>query len=220
LAGLEPAGVLVEILAEDGTMARRPELEAFAAEHGLRIGTIADLIHFRQQHEKTIERVYDQPAQTSFGPFRLVGYRDLIGHELHFALVRGEPRAEVPVLVRVHVKNPLSDVLHLEREDLGVPLSAALKQAAQADCAVVVVLTQRHEPDALLRRLMAEPAQDGRDTDWRRHGLGAQILVDLGVSRMRVLGTPRRFSGLGGFGLEVIEYVDPARPDSESQGQA
>jgi 3,4-dihydroxy 2-butanone 4-phosphate synthase / GTP cyclohydrolase II len=208
LAGLEPAGVLVEILAEDGTMARRPQLEAFAAEHGLRVGTIAELIHFRQQHEKTIERVYDQPVQTSFGRFRLVGYRDLIGHELHFALVHGEPCAEDPVLVRVHVKNPLSDVLHLEREDLGIPLSAALKQAAGARCAVVVVLTQRHSPEALLGQLLAEPAPPAQGADWRRHGLGAQILVDLGVRRMRVLGTPRRFLGLGGFGLEVVEYVD------------
>ncbi len=212
MAGLEPAGVLVEVLAEDGTMARRPQLEAFAAEHGLKVGSIADLIHFRQQNEKTIARVYDEPAQTSFGPFRLVGYRDLIGHELHFALVHGEPRADAPVLVRVHVKNPLSDVLHLEREDLGVPLSAALKQAAAADCAVVVVLTQRHDADDLLRQLMAEPAAPQRGHDWRRHGLGAQILVDLGVRRMRVLGTPRRFSGLGGFGLEVVEYADPATP--------
>ncbi|HRQ66026.1 MAG TPA: bifunctional 3,4-dihydroxy-2-butanone-4-phosphate synthase/GTP cyclohydrolase II [Xanthomonadaceae bacterium] len=215
LAGLEPAGVLVEVMAEDGSMARRAELEAFASEHGLKVGTIADLIHFRQQHEKTIERVYDQPVETSFGPFRLVGYRDLIGHELHFALVRGEPRAEEPVLVRVHVKNPLSDVLHLEREDLGLPLSAALRQVAQAGTAVVVVLTRRVEPDALLRQLMAEPAPSSeRGSDWRRHGLGAQILVDLGVRRMRVLGTPRRFSALGGFGLEVVEYADPASPES------
>jgi 3,4-dihydroxy 2-butanone 4-phosphate synthase/GTP cyclohydrolase II len=212
LAGLEPAGVLVEIMAEDGSMARRPALEAFAAEHGLKIGTIADLIHFRQQHEKTVERVFDQQVATSFGPFRLVGYRDLIGRELHFALVHGEPRAEAPVLVRVHVKNPLSDVLHLEREDLGLPLSAALRQAAATEAAVVVVLTERHAPEALLAQLMATPVKQAQGADWRRHGLGAQILVDLGVRRMRVLGTPRRFTGLGGFGLEVVEYVDPETP--------
>ena len=132
LAGLEPAGVLVEILNPDGSMARRPELEDFAREHGLKIGSIEELIRHRLETEHTIERVDARDIDTAHGRFRLVTYRDRVSRDLHFALVHGEPRRDTPTLVRVHVKNPLSDVLHWQRADFGVSASDALAAVAAA----------------------------------------------------------------------------------------
>ncbi|MFI4970219.1 MAG: 3,4-dihydroxy-2-butanone-4-phosphate synthase [Lysobacterales bacterium] len=211
LAGLEPAGVLVEILSEDGTMARRPELEVFAAKYGLKIGTIADLIRHRLETEKTIERVHEGDVDTEFGRFRLIAYRDLLAHELHFALVRGTVGDGVPVLTRVHVRNTLSDVLHLKRDDLGLTVTAALRRIDAERRGVVVVLAGGDTADALLDRLHGRPVGDADgQQQWRQLGLGAQILADLGVQRLRVLGTPRKLVGLAGFGLEVAGYEDIA----------
>jgi 3,4-dihydroxy 2-butanone 4-phosphate synthase / GTP cyclohydrolase II len=214
LAGLEPAGVLVEILNPDGSMARRPELERFAAEHGLKIGSIEDLIRYRLATEHTIERVDRRPIDTEFGAFELVTYRDRLSHELHFALLRGRPDPAQPTLVRVQVKNPLSDILRWQRADFGVSVSEALAAIAAADCGVFVVLAEQSEPAQLLARIAETPPAAGcRDAalrEWRHNGAGSQILADLGLRRLRVLGTPRRQIGLGGFGLEVVEYVEPA----------
>ncbi|MEI7036489.1 bifunctional 3,4-dihydroxy-2-butanone-4-phosphate synthase/GTP cyclohydrolase II [Fulvimonas yonginensis] len=211
LAGLEPAAVLIEILHEDGSMARRPELEAFAAKHGLKIGTIADLIRYRLETEKTIERVHEEEVQTEFGPFRLVAFRDVIRRGLHYALVRGTVEDGAPVLTRVHVRNTLSDVLHLIRDDLGLTVTAALRRIADEGRGVLLVLSGEDTPDALLARLrrqaVALAPQDAQQQEWRQLGLGAQILTDLGVHRLRVLGTPRKLVGLAGFDLEVVEYV-------------
>jgi len=217
LAGCEPAGVLVEILREDGSMARRPDLEKFAAKHGLKIGNIADLIRHRLATEKTIERVHESDVQTEFGAFRLVAWRDRLRGDVHFALVRGAVDGGEPVLVRVHVRNTLSDVLHLERDDLGMTMTAALRLIAAEGSGIVVVLAADEDSDGLLARLNREPAPaptTGRKAaaqrEWRQLGLGAQILADLGVRRLRVLGTPRKLVGLSGFDLEVVEYVDAA----------
>ncbi|MCK9538758.1 3,4-dihydroxy-2-butanone-4-phosphate synthase [Dokdonella sp.] len=210
LAGLEPAGVLVEILSEDGTMARRPELEAFAARHGLKIGTIADLIRYRLETEKTVERVHEAEVETEFGAFRLVAYRDLLARELHFALVRGCIDDGAPVLTRVHMRNTLSDVLHLKRADLGLTATAALRRIAGEGRGVVVVLAGDDGSEAQLLRLLGDPGEAEADpAQWRRLGLGAQILADLGVHRLRVMGTPRKLVGLAGFGLEVVDYDEP-----------
>ncbi len=214
LAGLEPAGVLVEVLNADGTMARRPELEVFAREHGLKIGSIADLIAWRLSNEHTVERLDARDIETEFGPFHLVTYRDRIAHELHFALVRGTPDADTPTLVRVQVENPLSDLLHWRRDDFGVAATDALRAIAGAGQGVMVVLSAPRDGEALLARLRQEPAPQapGKDKDvgqWRRNGAGAQILADLGLGRLRVLGTPRKQVGLAGYGLEVVEYVQP-----------
>ncbi len=209
LAGLEPAGTLVEILHDDGSMARRPELEAFAARHGLKIGTIADLIRHRLATEHTVRRAFDQVVATAFGEFRLVAYRDLLDATLHFALLRGDMSAEEPLLVRVHVKNTLSDALHLERADLGLPLRSALQAIARAGRGAVVVLGEQADADTLLAMLERGEAPSPPAREWRQSGTGAQILADLGARRLRVIGTPRRFAGLRGFGLEVVEYVSP-----------
>jgi 3,4-dihydroxy 2-butanone 4-phosphate synthase/GTP cyclohydrolase II len=200
-------------------MARRPDLEAFAEKHGLRIGSIADLIRHRLATENTIERIHESDVETEFGAFRLVGWRDRLHGDLHFALVRGVVDDGAPVLARVHVRNTLSDVLHLKREDLGITMTAALRRVAGEGRGVVVVLAADEVPSALLARL--DHAGDtaattgsraaGNQREWRQLGLGAQILADLGIRRLRVLGTPRKLVGLSGFGLEVVEYVEEQR---------
>ncbi|HXH02302.1 MAG TPA: bifunctional 3,4-dihydroxy-2-butanone-4-phosphate synthase/GTP cyclohydrolase II [Candidatus Competibacteraceae bacterium] len=218
LAGLEPAAVIVEILNEDGTMARRPDLERFAAEHGLKIGTIADLIRYRIANEQTVERVAECELDTGeFGRFRLVAYQDLVERRLHFALVRGQVGGEQPTLVRVHVQNTLGDLLHARLPESSWPLRAALGRVAEEGSGVVVVLGRQEDPAELVRRLRAlrfgdeEAARptlsDGESGELRTYGIGAQILADLGVRRMRLLSSPRRFSGLSGFDLEVVDYL-------------
>ena len=210
LAGLEPAGVLVEILNADGSMARRPELEKFAKQHGLKIGSIEELIRYRLETEHTVERVDERAIDTAHGPFTLVTYRDRVSRDLHFALVHGQPTAEKPTLVRVHVKNPLSDVLAWQRPDFGVSAGQALAAVAAAGEGVVVVLSEPVSPDDLLARITdTDPADAPKTREWRRNGAGAQILADLGLGKLRVLGTPRRQVGLAGYGLEVVEYLSP-----------
>jgi 3,4-dihydroxy 2-butanone 4-phosphate synthase / GTP cyclohydrolase II len=204
LAGLEPAGVLVEILSEDGTMARRPELEGFAKTHGLKMGTIADLIRFRLETEKTIERVLDREVQTEFGLFRLISYRDLLSQQLHYALVKGQIGPD-PTLVRVHVKDVLADVLTIREAAVPRPLRPALEFISRAESGVAVILQNPLSAQSQLSQL--ETGHSVAGEQWRTHGLGAQILVDLGMRQLRVLGKPRKFSGLSGFGLEVVEQI-------------
>ncbi|HVI25866.1 MAG TPA: 3,4-dihydroxy-2-butanone-4-phosphate synthase [Xanthomonadaceae bacterium] len=214
LAGFEPAGVLVEILNADGSMARRPQLEVFAREHGLKIGSIEDLIRHRLATEHTIERVDAREIDTEHGPFRLFTYRDRVGRGLHHALLRGEPDPETPTLVRVHMLNPLADALHWRRADFGPAVGDVLAMIAREGRGALVLLSEPADADALLARIRApqpEVASGGRGSalaEWRRNGAGAQILADLGLGRLRVLGTPRRQVGLAGFGLEVAEYLE------------
>lgn len=215
LAGLEPAAVLVEILNEDGSMARRPELEAFAQEHDLKIGTIADLIHYRLKTEKTVQHVSCQDVVTDFGPFRLHTYRDTIEERLHLALVRGEISGDEPFMVRVHVQNPLSDVLSIKRSDFGLPLRTALARIDQDDSGMLLVLGGEKSDEEILRLIEQKPAPaieasgDNRNSrELRTYGIGAQIISDLGVRKMRVLSAPWKLTGLAGFGLEVVEYIE------------
>lgn len=214
LAGLEPAAVIVEILNEDGTMARRPELERFAREHGLRIGTIADLIRYRLQHEESVERIAEQTVMTEFGEFRLVCYEDHVSRNVHLALVKGDLGGDPP-LVRVHVQETLGDVVGVQSPELGWPLRSALRQIAATGHGVVVLLRYGESPRELMSVVRSLAGTDGTarkpvagGTVLRSYGTGAQILRDLGVRRMRVLSPPKQMHGLSGFGLEVVEYVD------------
>lgn len=202
LAGFAPAGVLVEIMADDGSMARRPQLEAFAKEHGLKMGTIADLIRYRLETEQTIEAQEVRAVETEFGSFHLHIFRDRLTRAHHYALVKGAIDPASEVLVRVHVGDWLNDVLGVQGER--TPLRQALAQLAQAKSGIAVVLTPGPDPVS---------AREATLPSWRTHGLGAQILSALGARKLRVLGTQRRFSGLSGFGLEVLSY-SPLRPQT------
>ena len=217
LAGLEPAAVIVEILNEDGSMARRPDLEVFAQHHGLKIGTIADLIHYRIQREKTVQHISRAPVRTEYGEFQLHTYRDAIDNQLHLALVRGELHADTPTLVRVHVENAL-DSIALKRDDAGWTLHTAMQRVAQEGTGVIVILRKPDTTQELLAFIShVQPHTQGSHptavegaADLRTYGVGAQILMDLGVRKMRVLGQPRRLHGLSGFDLEIVDYVTPA----------
>ncbi|MFO1428631.1 MAG: bifunctional 3,4-dihydroxy-2-butanone-4-phosphate synthase/GTP cyclohydrolase II [Candidatus Competibacteraceae bacterium] len=216
LAGLEPAAVIVEVLKEDGSMARRSDLELFGRRHGLKIGTIADLIRYRMANEKTIQRVAEFELPTEFGRLRLLTYQDALTKQVHFALVKGVVNPEQPVLVRVHVQHSLCDLLPVQLPESGWPLTDAFRRIAAEPSGVLVLLTRQEDPKELVRRMQhyqlegveshtARPADSA--TELRTYGLGAQILLDLGVRRMRVLSAPKRLSGLSGFDLEVVEYV-------------
>ncbi len=215
LAGLDPSAVLVEILNEDGTMARRPQLEVFAREHGLKLGTIADLIRYRLENERTVELISSHEVRTDFGSFALHTYRDTIEGRLHWALLKGEV-GEEPTLVRVHVQNPLSDVIGIRRDDFGLPLRVALAEIERHGAGLVLVLGGHPDDEVLLRRLQQEPeptitasGDNQRSRELRTYGIGAQIIADLGIRRMRVLSAPTRLTGLSGFGLEVVDYIEP-----------
>ncbi len=215
LAGLEPCAVIVEILNEDGSMARRPDLEVFAQQHDLKIGTIADLIRYRSENEKTVERVAECQLPTEFGEFRLMAYQDALKQDLHLAMVMGAIDPEVPTLVRVHIHNPICDLTGNCREDRGWPLRDALSRVAEEGAGVVVILNNQIESAELIwqinrYRLEQEqqpvpPKPAGEDI--RTIGLGSQIVADLGVRKMRVLSAPKKYHSLSGFGLEVVEYV-------------
>lgn len=216
LAGLEPAAVIVEILNEDGSMARRPDLEVFAREHGLKMGTIADLIRYRVENETTIERAAECELPTEYGTFRLVTYLDTIDDELHFALVLGDVDPAAPTLVRVHLQNTLCDVLGSTDQGCGWPLRRALQRVQREGSGVVVLLRKAEDNRELVRHVRnlqlgmgLEPGNGEPQTELRTFGVGAQILSDLGVRKMRVLSAPKVMHGLSGFGLEVVEYLSP-----------
>ena len=215
LAGLEPASVIVEILNEDGTMARRPDLEKFAADHNIKIGTIADLIEYRMLNEKSVERMATSRMPTEFGEFKLHAYRNVIDNQVHLALVKGDLQPGQPTLVRVHVENSLCDIFGSKRDDCGWPLRDALKRIAEEGHGVAIILRLADESDVIINRIRHYAEVDkGIDqpraesgSDLRTFGIGAQILTDLGVHKMRVLSAPKKMHGLSGFGLEVVEYV-------------
>lgn len=231
LAGLVPAGVLCELVTEDGLgMARRDELEAFAREHGLLMVTIADLIRYRRQTERLVRRTAEARLPTEFGEFRCVAYESLIDHEAHLAFVMGEPAGEPNVLVRVHSECLTGDVFGSKRCDCGAQLHEALKMIAREGLGVVVYL-RGHEGRGIgiSHKLLAYELQDGGlDTvdanvqlglpvDSREYGIGAQILVDLGITTMRLItNNPAKRGGLEGFGLQIAERV-PIRVEPNSE---
>lgn len=216
LAGVEPAAVIVEILNEDGSMARRPDLEVFAQQHNLKIGTIADLIHYRIQHENTLERISECALPTEFGDFRLYAYQDRNDNNVHLALVMGQISGDEPVLVRVHARNLLDDLFASKRSRGSVSIRAAMQRIAEEGRGVLVLVRQSEDNKSLVELIhryqledhgVSDPVQTLDAVDWRTTGTGSRILADLGVRKLKVLGTQKRYVGLSGFDLEVAEHV-------------
>ncbi|TNF38799.1 MAG: bifunctional 3,4-dihydroxy-2-butanone-4-phosphate synthase/GTP cyclohydrolase II, partial [Gammaproteobacteria bacterium] len=202
---------IVEIMNDDGTMARRPDLEKFAKQHKLKIGTIEDLIRYRIENEKTVERVSECDFPNEFGHFRLYAYQDELIKGLHFALVKGEINPDKPAMVRVHMENPMCDLLS-SSQGCGWPLRAAMKQIADSDDpGVLVVLRKNQDARDIVQWMLRHPEPEKYDpahpADLRTHGVGAQILRDLNVHKMHLMTAPKRIHGLAGFGLEVVDYV-------------
>jgi 3,4-dihydroxy 2-butanone 4-phosphate synthase/GTP cyclohydrolase II len=215
LAGLDPSAAIVEILNDDGTMARRPDLEKFARAHKIRIGTIADLIRYRLEKERNVERISEQSIETDYGEFKMVCYDDHVNRAVHVALVKGDVGETDNPLVRVHLQDTLGDVIGVRSRSLGWPLHSAIERIAKEDSAVIVLLrdqeTSRDFMDAV--EGLGETPDDlserrGSDSVLRTYGVGAQILRDLGLSKIRVLSAPKLMYAISGFDLEITEYVE------------
>ena len=212
LAGLTPAAVLCEIMRDDGSMARLPDLIEFAGAHRLRIGTIADLIEYRSRNESLVKRTHERDVATPWGPFRLVAYRDLALDAMHVALVLGSPEPGSESLVRVHEPLSLLDLLDAGPGTHSWGVGEALHAIRGAGAGVMVLLNCNQSSDALLAQLGgARPPRAGRSMDLRLYGIGAQILRDLGVGRMRLMAAPRKMPSMAGFGLEVTGYAELPR---------
>jgi 3,4-dihydroxy 2-butanone 4-phosphate synthase/GTP cyclohydrolase II len=215
LCGEEPAAVIVEILNEDGSMARRPDLETFAADHGLLIGTIADLIRYRLEKEVSVEQIASVPVATEFGDFTLVSYDDHVNRTVHLALVYGDLKSVPAPLVRVHIADTLGDVVGVRDERLGWPLRDAMRRVAAEGAGVVVILRDQESPRELMETITSLADQVARRREGetsagvlRTYGVGAQILRDLGLSSMRVLSAPKQMHAISGFGLQIVDYVN------------
>ena len=214
LAGFEPAAVIVEILNEDGTMARRPDLERFASTHNIKIGTIADLIRYRLEKERNVERISEARVETRHGEFNLICFEDHINRAVHVALVKGNPAEYDNPLVRVHLQDTLGDVMGVQSEALGWSIDSAIERIA-ADEAVVVVILREQEGSREFMEAVERVAGRSRppkesstgDNVLRTYGVGAQILRDLGLHRIRVLSAPKNMYAISGFDLEITEYV-------------
>ncbi|HEX5485879.1 MAG TPA: bifunctional 3,4-dihydroxy-2-butanone-4-phosphate synthase/GTP cyclohydrolase II [Limnobacter sp.] len=217
MAGLTPASVICEIMKDDGTMARLPDLMEFAKEHGLKIGTIADLIHYRSSHESLVERVHERPIQSDHGVFRGVAYRDKPTSGAHFALVYGDVKASEETLVRVHEPSSILDLLEATLSEHSFSIPAAMKRIVEHGSGVIVLLNCNVSSERLLGQFKSLDEIEesgatsrkgaGSSPDLRTYGVGAQILKDLGVAKMKLLSKPRKMPSMTGFDLEISGYV-------------
>lgn len=220
LAGYQPAAAIVEIMSEDGSMARRPELEIFAKKHGLKIGCIADLIEYRAMNERTVECINERTVQTEFGEFILKTYLNTTQNEHHFALVKGNVALDEPVFVRVHVGQTARDVLTIQRdgqEKKSWGFRDALERVAKEGRGVVVLLchseTTEEIEESIDWLLSGKQQRPKQDVAYKQIGTGSQILNELGVQKMRLMSAPFKFNAISGFNLEVVDYISK---DSES----
>jgi len=209
LAGLEPACAIVEILNEDGTMARRPQLEEFAKEHNIKLGTIADLIEYRMANQCLVEKIAETTVTTEFGEFELITYQDRIGKQLHYALKKGEIVESQPTLVRVHATDSFKDLLHIA--DHHWSIAEALKKIA-AENGVMVITTKQETAESVAQQIellkKAAAPKHKRAIATQETGIGSQILRDLGVNKMRLISSGKsKYHSLSGFGLEIVEYI-------------
>ena len=215
LAGLMPASVICEIMNDDGTMARLPDLIEFAKEHKLKIGTIADLIHYRSQNESIVERVGERALLTPHGEFHAVAYRDTPSGSAHLALVRGTPQPEHETLVRVHQPVSILDLLEVRTTTHSWNMAAAMEAIHRSERGVIVLLNCEESAEQMFAQFAAlsqpstRPQQRAASMDLRTYGIGAQILKDLGVGKMKLLASPRKMPSMTGFDLEVTGYVAP-----------
>ncbi len=217
MAGFQPAALIVEIMNEDGTMARRPQLEEFGEKHGIKIGTIADLIAYRSIHEQTVELCDRKLVDTEFGVFTLHSYRDLIDDVVHYALLKGEINEGDAVMTRVTAVNPLRDLLatRLPGDQAGWSVRQSLQRIAEEGCGVVVLLGEPANSERALAEVREFPALptapkgkiDGTQI-YRMTGTGSQILQQLGVTKMRALASPIRYNAISGFNLEITEFIE------------
>ena len=215
LAGFEAAATIVEILNEDGSMARRPDLESFSKKHKIKIGTIADLIRYRLEKERYVERISKKQVETVYGKFTLYCYDDQVNQSVHVALVKGKLTEKDEPLVRVHIQDTLGDVLSVKSSSLGWPIKDAIQRIADEEKGVVVILREQESSRDLMDAVnglkkRSEQVKEAKFTDesLRTYGIGAQILRDLGVKKMRVLSAPKQMYAISGFDLEISEYVN------------
>jgi len=208
LAGLEPAAVICEILNDDGSMARLPDLMAFAQKHQLKIGTIADLIQYRNQHESLVQRAAERTINTPYGEMRLVAYADKIANETHLALVKGAPSTDKEVLVRVHEPLSVFDLLDSTSKSHSWNTLQAMQAIQQAETGVMILLHHAEDGADLIERIRHADEPVRIRQDLRNYGIGSQILLDLGVRKMKLMATPRKMPSMTGFGLEVTGYLE------------